>query len=172
MAENFVPLVFALACGGIFILALGAIGIFLIVYSVRSRRKTAASQTWPSTEGRITRAEVKQSASTDDDGDTSYTYYPTVAYEYTVAGRPYTGKLISFGGLKGQRTPAKAQDALLRFPAGVQVPVYYNPEKPAEAVLLREAGAAKWALGGGIFCLAFGACIACPLAIGVWRNWM
>jgi len=164
------PLAFALVCGSVFILALGAIGAFLIVYGVRSRKKAAASQAWPSTEGWITSAEVWESRSTDDEGHVRYAYYPTVAYTYTIEGRSYAGKQISFGGVRGHGTPTKAQEALTRFPVGAQVSVYYDPTNPAEAVLVREEGAAKWALAGGIFCLALGACIACPLAIGVVRN--
>lgn len=169
---NVVPLGFALLCGGVFVLALGTIGVFLVLYAVRSRKKAAASQAWPTAQGWITQSQVKQSASTDDEGRTRYAYYPTVVYEYVVADQTYSGKQISFGGVKGSSAPDKAQAALAPYPPGGQVSVIYNPENPAEAVLQRGAGAANWALGGGIFCLVLVVCIACPLAIGVVRNWL
>jgi hypothetical protein len=164
-----VPLSFALLCGGVFVLALAALGIFLVIYGARSRQKAGASRTWPSIEGHILSAEVKQTQSTDDDGRVRYAYYPAVTYDYVVAGQAYTGTLISFGGVMAKSTPEKAQDALARFPEGSQASVYYNPANPAEAVLVREEGAAKWALWGGIFCLVLAACIACPLVIGAVR---
>ncbi len=170
MSGNLVPLLFALLCGGIFILALAALGVFLIVYSVRSRKKAEASQSWPSTIGRITVAEVKQSASTDDDGRTSYAYYPSVAYEYQVAGQTYTGKRIAFGGVHASGSSSKAAAELARFPVGGQVTVYYNPEKPGEAVLERRAGGFAWGMVVGVICLLLGACIACPLLVGIVTN--
>ncbi|MBU1662097.1 MAG: DUF3592 domain-containing protein [Chloroflexi bacterium] len=140
MSENLVPLLLALLCGGIFILAFSTLGIFLIIYSIRSRKKAEVSQAWPSTLGQVITAEVKQSTSTDDDGETHYSYYPSVEYEYQVGGQTYTGKRIAFGGIKGHGSESKAAADLARFPTGSQVTVYYNPEKPKEAVLERRAG--------------------------------
>ncbi len=170
MPENFVPLLFALLCGGVFVLALVALGVFLIVYSMRSRKKAEASQSWPSTVGRITAAEVKQSVSRDDDDREHYAYYPSVEYEYQVAGQTYTGKRIAFGGTVATSNPNQAAAQLDRYPVGGEVTVYYNPEKPSEAVLERKAGGFAWGLAVGIVCLVLGACIACPLLIGVVRN--
>lgn len=170
MPENLVPLLFALLCGGVFVLALAALGIFLIVYSVRSQKKAEASQAWPSAVGQVTAAEVKQSVSTDDDGNTSYAYYPSVTYEYQVADQVYTGKRIAFGGIVASGSSAKAAAELARFPVGGQVTVYYDPGKPGEAVLERKAGGFTWGLAVGAVCLLLGACIACPLLVGIVNN--
>ncbi|MBN1979605.1 MAG: DUF3592 domain-containing protein [Anaerolineae bacterium] len=170
MLGDLFPLIFALFCGGIFIVALAALGIFLIAFSLRSRKKAAASQSWPATFGQITKAEVKQSASTDDDGRTTYAYYPAVEYTYQIGGQTYTSKRMSFGGVVAYGSWAKAEAGLARFPVGSQVTVYYNPEKPAEAVLEQKAGGFAWGMIVGAVCLALGACIACPLLIGIATN--
>lgn len=170
MPDNLIPLLFALLCGGVFVLALVALGVFMIAYSVRSRKKAEASQSWPSTVGQVIAAEVKQSVSTDDDDRVRYASYPSVEYEYQVAGQTYTGKQIAFGGVVATGNRNKAAAQLARYPAGGQVTVYYNPEKPSEAVLERKAGGFTWGLVVGIFCLVLSACIACPLLIGVVRN--
>ena len=170
MTDNLFPMLLALLCGGIFILALGALGIFLIFYSIRSRKKAEASQAWPSTMGRIVAAEVKRSVSTDDDDRTRYSYYPSVQYEYSVGSQTYTGKRIAFGGVTGYSSESRAAADLAHFPQGSQVAVYYNPEKPGEAVLERKAGGFAWGMVVGIICLLLGACIACPLLVGVVNN--
>jgi len=167
MPGDLFPLIFALLCGGIFVLALAALGIFLIAFSLRSRRKAAASQSWPVTHGQITKAEVKQSASTDDDGRTTYAYYPAVEYAYQIGEQTYTGKRMSFGGVVAYGSRSKAEANLARFPVGGQVAVYYNPEKPSEAVLEQKAGGFAWGMIVGAICLVLGACIACPLLMGI-----
>jgi hypothetical protein len=161
------PMWFALICGGFFILLLLALGGGLIFYGARSRQKAEASQSWPNTVGQITRSQVKQSTSTDDDGRTSYSYYPSVEYTYQVAGQNYTSKRTVFGALRGYGNPAKAEADLQRYPLGAQVAVYYDPEKPGEAVLERKAGALSGMMIIGIICLVLSLCIACPLLIGV-----
>jgi uncharacterized membrane protein len=48
--------------------------------------------------------------------------------------------------------------------------VYYNPEKPAEAVVEQTSGGAKWALIVGIIILVIASCIAIGLLVGAIRN--
>lgn len=164
------PLLFALGCGGFFVLCLAAIGIFLIMFSLRSRRKAEASQGWPSVPGQVTAAVIKRSVSTDDDGHTQVSYYPAVEYAYQVGEQSYLGKRLAFGGVMAYKSEARAATVLQRYPAGAQVTVYYDPEKPADAVLERTAGGFKWGLAVGVVCLLLGVCIACPLLIGIIRN--
>jgi len=165
------PMGFALLCGGFFLLFTLAGGIALIWYSANSKKKAGASQHWPSAPGRITVSDVRQSSSTDDDGHISYSYYPRVEYEYSAAGQTYTSKQVAFGGVKGYGSPDKARADLGKYPVGQPVTAFYNPEKPSEAVLERIAGpGAKTAKIIGIILLVVSFCIACPLAIGVVRN--
>ena len=88
MSANTGPLIFSLLCGGLFALSAAGLGIFLIVFSLRSQKKASESQSWPKTNGRVTSASLKTSESVpDDDGRTYSLYYPLVKYEYTLNGQ-------------------------------------------------------------------------------------
>ncbi len=64
------------------------------------------------------------------------TYTPVVTYRYQVGGTAYRGV---DGGLGAAANEATArQDARARYPAGRELPVYYNRDDPAESVLYRE----------------------------------
>lgn len=167
MSGELFPILFANLCGGIFVLALLVLGIYLVVFSLRSKKKAEESQNWPGTSGTVTLAEVKRSVNRDEDGNESYAYYPSVEYTYPVGGQTLSGKRLAFGGMVAQKNPASVQKNLERYPVGGQVTVYYNPEKPSEAVLERQAGGLKWGLIVGIICLVLSLCIACPLLYGL-----
>ena len=140
MDQNLQPLIFSLLCGGFFALILGALGVFLIVFNLRSKKKAQASLSWSSTSGKVTKAEVKQGQGVEDeDGYSRTIYYPAVEYEYQPGEQVFTGQKISFGGKRTYVSKAKAAADLSQFPVGGQVPVYYNPAKPEEAVLERKA---------------------------------
>ena len=165
------PLGFGMLCGGFFFLLTLIGGILLIVYSEKSKKKANASQFWPNINGTITVSEVRQSSSTDDDGNTSYAYYPHVEYLYTLAGQNFTGKQIAFGGVQGFNSPGNAQVAISKYPINAPVWVFYNPQNPAEAVLERTlSGAGKVAKIIGIILVILSVLIACPLIIGLFRN--
>jgi hypothetical protein len=165
------PLIFALLCGGFFLLLTLGGGIALILYSQNSKKKAGASLQWPGVDGSITDSEVRESVSTDEDGGTSISYYPHVEYTYTVAGQSYTSKQVAFGGVKGYNDRDRARADLAKYPPGARVQVFYNPQKPREAVLERVAGAgAKTAMIMGIILLVLSVLIACPLLIGIIRN--
>ena len=170
MSGNIVPILFANVCGSIFVLFLLALGIFLVIFNLRSKKKAEGSQNWPSTAGSVTLSEVKQTTSTDDDGHESHGYYPLVNYTYQVAGQNYTGKNITFGSKLGYNQPAKASADLARYPLGAAVSVYYDPQKPSDAVLERRAGGFKLGLVIGIICLVLGVCIGCGLLIPLIRT--
>ncbi len=165
------PLGFGLLCGGFFFLLTLAGGAGLVWYSINSKKKAGASLQWPSAPAVITVSDVRESASTDEDGHTSYSYYPRVEYTYEAAGETRTSKQVAFGGTQGYSSPDKARLDLAKYPAGAAVTAYYNPEKPGEAVLERAAGSgAKTAKIMGIILIVISACIACGLLVGVVSN--
>ena len=168
--SGLVPILFANLCGGIFVLALLVLGIYLVVFSFRSKRKAEESQNWAGTPGTVTLAEVKRSVNRDEDGNESYDYFPKVEYSYQVGGETLTGKRLAFGGILAQKNPASVQKTLEHYPVGGQVTVFYDPNKPSDAVLERQAGGLKWGLVVGIICLVLSLCIACPLLISLIRN--
>ena len=170
MSENAVPLIFALVCGGFFALVSLGGGAGLLIWGQRSRRKAQASQSWPSISGEIVQAEVRTSTTHDDEGNVEYSYYPSVTYAYSVEGKPYSSSQIAFGGTIGYNQRAKAEAKLNDYPVGKPVTVYYNPEKPSEAVLERQASGARWlSVIGGIL-MTIGLCISCGLLVSVVNN--
>lgn len=165
------PLGFATICGGFFLLITLVGGILLILFSRKSKKKTGASQNWPGIPGMVYVSEVRESASTDDDGHTRIAYYPHIEYSYSIIGQTYTSKQIAFGGVQGFNNPGQAQTTVGKYKVNSPVQVFYNPENPAEAVLERVAGGgAKTAQVIGIILLVISVMIACPLIIGLIRN--
>lgn len=58
---------------------------------------------------------------------------PDVAYSFSVAGRGYQGKRVSFGDISGQFT----EETVRRYPVGSVVTVHYDPADPTDCVLER-----------------------------------
>lgn len=123
---------------GLFLILLG--GVFLIVGLVATKRAKTA-QSWPSIPGTVNRTDVVEHEDSDSDGFTSVTYEPVVEYNYAVMGQPFTSKRIAFG--TNRYNYKKAQEIVSKYPAGARVNVFYNPEKPKDAVLETVAAGGK-----------------------------
>jgi hypothetical protein len=81
-------------------------------------------------EGRVEQSAVKQ----EDSGD-STSYSVEIRYQYEVAGRRYHSDRFRYGD--PPTSGEWAHEIVAARPAGVRVAVYYNPQDPADAVLLR-----------------------------------
>ncbi len=165
--SSIVAMVGGLFCIGVFVLAFGGGGAYLVYRALQDRKKAAESVSWPSTGGQITEARVERTEHTDSDGDSSYSYVPTVRYSYQVGEQVLTGKRIGFGFGKGYGRPAKAEAALARFAVGSAVTVYYNPADPADAVLERTATGLTAGLIVGVALLLVAACLGCPMLVAL-----
>ena len=96
---------------------------FAIWNAWRTIQTAKASASWPTTEGTVTASDtVKQ----------MFRAQPRVSYSYTVDGKPYTGRRVSFAAAV---PPKETPSVLARYPVGQSVTVRYAPEKPAESVL-------------------------------------
>ena len=118
--------------------------LFLIIGLVLTLRVKAASN-WPTTTGVMLKSEVVERITKQRTSDrrlhTFTAYEPVVEYQYTINGKTFTGKRLSFGLT---RLPLeKAQELSSKFPVNAQVPVYYNPRRPKDSRLeVTAAGAA------------------------------
>jgi uncharacterized protein DUF3592 len=102
-----------------------------------TRRKVVQASTWSFTMGTVISSTLERRSSED-----RYSYYPVVNYSYQVMGQPYQGNRIMPGPAVGG---SGAQKVVARYPAGAQVMVYYDPNRPSEAVLERSLpGYIKW----------------------------
>ncbi len=121
------PLLFAIPFVLIFLL--------LFVGGLRAMLKERASVSWPSTQGLIADAHIKEKLSKN-----GMRYKPRVEYTYTVKGRAHTSNTINFGGRKAIQSREEAEEYLRPFQKGNTVQVFYNPSKPQESCLLPGKG--------------------------------
>ncbi|WP_413876242.1 DUF3592 domain-containing protein [Albidovulum sp.] len=99
---------------------------------------------WRTAPGRITRSRAvtrklrgldsHDRARADQDLETRN--FADIGYEYRVGGRRLTGKRVSIGEDLGDWQVA---ETLARYPEGAPVLVHYDPARPSEAVLERDA---------------------------------
>ncbi len=151
-----------LTLGGCFFSLFALIGAGLLAGYYWGRKKAQASLSWPHTQGKVLESYVRQDTREDfEDNTTTVVYFPEVRYGYTVNGEEYVGRQISFGGVPGGTRPSLAQKVVDRYPEGAEVTVYYNPDKPSEAVLEHGAPSSALLVIGGIL-LALG---LCPLGL-------
>jgi hypothetical protein len=151
-----IPIVF-----GLFAILFG--GVFLF-NGLRGRQQSDASRGWPTAPGRVTAAVMHTRTNFSSDGAPTVSYQPVVDYDYAVIGAPYHASRIAFGADSFGRRQAEA--VLAKYPPGSAVRVYYNPEKPDEAVLEQSAkGTLVFMIVGGLFTL-IGLCVIC-VGLGV-----
>jgi hypothetical protein len=130
-------------------LLLGGLGAGMAFFGWWSRRRVEASQSWFPAAGMITAATLKKHYRKG-----GMDYEPYVEYTYTIMGTPYTGKRLCFGTLRLNQK--KAWEKLGLYPKNGKVIVYYNPEKPTESVLEREAPGVGGMMVGGVLIALFG----------------
>ena len=137
-----------MAAGGITGAGLLAIGLY-------QRRRMRASQDWLQTVGTIRKSAIVVHSDQESTG-----YAVSVEYEYTANGATYTGRRIGFSTRQYARKK-RAQAELQRYPPGSPVVVYFDPQKPADAVLVRSYPDSLVLLGFGILLLGI-------VAAGLW----
>lgn len=131
MSEFVLPLTAGLLCIGLAVIAVGGVIVLLVVTRNRKQQQGAVCPDWPAVPGRVIAARVEESVRTRVDDDAFFS--PIVEFEYTVAGRVFTGRQ-ALG--RPSNLEALAKRALAHYPPGTQVQVNFNPEKPEEARLL------------------------------------
>lgn len=132
------------------------IGIVCLFIALRNRQRAQASAEWHSAPGtllsfKITKGKTKHQTH----------YYPHLKYEYTLNGTRYTSDRISFGYL-AYDSEDEAKSELEQRVGKNPVTVYYDPQNPKDAVLLRDA------TSGSLSLIIIGvALIVAPILIGL-----
>ena len=107
-------------------------GVASIIIAIRNAVRGYATRNWQRVPGRILRSFVLVYTGDDGKGCTA-----TVEYEYRAAdGSAYKGTRLRFGHT-GSWTRARAERLLAPFPPGATVDVFFDPGRPADAVLVR-----------------------------------
>ncbi len=124
------------------------IGVFLLIFGVKSVSRAGKSVHWPRAAGVVREAWVEE-----DPFDNTYGFI--LRYEYDVDGTTYTGDTVDFGDY-GSSNPSHAQGIVDRYPEGKEVAVYYMPEKPDVCVLEPGLKPYIWLapIGGLVFLVA------------------
>lgn len=139
----------------LFACAISVVGAYTLVWLPIWLRKIRKMEAWPETTGQI----IESTAAGEwDNLNSSLTliYKPKIAYRYVVNGQEYTGRTI--GPTEINTTLRRhAEDKIKQYPIGRTVPVFYDPFRPNDAVLQKEADSlavASFGLVGGVFLVA------------------
>ena len=110
------------------------IAIFYLACSWPRYRRDMESVHWPTTQGVITESQLKPGYVRILGTPTIAGHYADVRYRYTVGATVFLGDRISFDpSLRSEESARKEFD---RYPVGKILSAYYDPAKPAVAVLV------------------------------------
>ncbi len=143
---------------GLAILFIG-IGLVLILINQRNKRRAQKSMGWYETHGTVDRSQVRVENdvfSDDEQGASQPMYSADVAYSYQVKDMVYTSDRISFGGKSSSSNRLKAEEIVERYPVDSEISVFFDPEKPQDAVLERTYQGSNIFLGTGIGFIVIG----------------
>jgi hypothetical protein len=131
-------------------LALGAVSVVLIVFGFAATRTPGKSKDWPTVTGQVLASTITYRSGSRG----SRSPYPFVMYTYQVAGQQYQSQRIYFGSEVGG---SAMTGVIKKYPIGAQIPVYYNPQNPADAVLEHSSPASKVLIWIGLILIAVAA---------------
>jgi hypothetical protein len=115
-----------------------------------------ATLSYHETQGQVLQSDVK----THDTDEGSNTFSLEVSFHYQVSGKEYVSNRYRFGSLSASDSFAhQMSEQLSEQPA---VPVYFNPAKPSEAVLV------KGLEGIDLFCILFLTPFNMVMLVGWW----
>lgn len=138
----------------VFMIVICAVGVLFMYKAVSGRLKSNKAKSWPTVPGRVLTSEVIEDRFRNATGKASIAYVPDVTFEYNVNGTSYTSKNVIFGETTYDYLTASR--ICEKYAVDTTPPVYYNPERPSEAVL------APWSTEGarsfipGIFFIVAG----------------
>lgn len=119
----------------------------IAVAAVYKYLQVRAAADWPSTPGKVVvSTSQRRKVETFDDNreggrGEEERNFAKIVYEYTVSGQKLRNDRVSIGEDLGNFEVA---EIIARYPVGTIVTVYYNPRKPREAVLERDAPKGLW----------------------------
>lgn len=126
---------------------LSLLGIALLAFGIVFLQDGLESAGWPRVEGRVLRSEVRVDV-TQRRGATRRgvrRYYAEVTYQYDARGATYTSSRYALGETSEKyQERADAEAVAAGFRTGQPIPVYYDPNYPASAVLEAGAGIGAW----------------------------
>jgi hypothetical protein len=110
-------------------------GLFFAGYGYTAYRQGLASENWSKANGTVIKSEIVKRTRTTGTGTNRrkvVEHIPQVAYAYKVNGHSYQSSRITFGAIN----KLNAGKTVQRYAKGKNIEVFYDPQKPDEAVLM------------------------------------
>ncbi|MBK1791895.1 DUF3592 domain-containing protein [Persicirhabdus sediminis] len=108
--------------------------------------KAKDSESWPSTQGTIITSELSRDDSYDSEtGQKTTMYSANIVYEYSVDGVRRSCDAVSFVSVSGSDL-TDARKNLSRYPYGMTVAVYYDPDNADDAILEPGVQQSTWSV--------------------------
>ena len=127
---------------------LTAIGLLFAIAAVVSWRRGLSSLAWPQTTGVVLTSSLTEAFAMLE---VSVPETHNLIYEYEVGGIKYSSNTIAYTHIR------KASENKEKYRVGLNVSVYYNPEKPKMSVLEPGVGNANtWTIFGSIILFSIG----------------
>ena len=147
------------AFGGLVLLGL-ATAVFGVYFIFLGNEAGA----WRETQGTVVSATVESRTSMRSQSagqrQRQREFYPSFTYRWTVDGTTYTGSRYQLGANAESYYFAdreKAREEVEKHPAGTAIPVFYDPDDPSQAVLVRAVSAGVYVpLPLGLIMMALG----------------
>ncbi|HEX8324707.1 MAG TPA: DUF3592 domain-containing protein [Tepidisphaeraceae bacterium] len=134
--------------GGVFVL-IGVVAFFFT--AVRPTYRAYQAKRWPTTNGVVLQSRLKWDSHTRS----PTAYRPDIRYGYTVDGRAFESSAYDVGGgFVSSRFNRIVFGVVDAHPPGQPVTVYYDPDDPADAVLVTDRPGPLWV--SFLFLLGFG----------------
>lgn len=117
------------------------IGLGMILWNLFSYHKAQQATSWQSVSGKVLESFVQVK-----NGSRGAMYKPEIRYEYKVNGEYFIADCWRFGAVAKSWGKAQSNQVAAEYPVGRSVTVFFNPERPQEAVL--EPGKTDWSGAG------------------------
>ncbi len=103
-----------------------------LYFTFVSAPKALNTNDWPYVQGKVMQSELIARKRTTKNSDIVTVYSAKIHFIYALEGKTYTGLQTKWA----DRNPAKIRVLIKKeYPPGAEVTVFYNPQKPNEAVL-------------------------------------
>jgi hypothetical protein len=131
-----------------------SVGAMLLRKGNRYLRIASAAAQWPIVTGQVVSTEIVKRIDRTEDGPSTY-FIPQVHYVYNADGVSRDGSVIQVGlENRGYSLEQRAREHVARYSVGSNVPVRYDPQNPANAVLeLGQVGGGSNLLAGTLLML-------------------
>jgi hypothetical protein len=130
----------------IFPLIFIVVGASLVIFGIRDIFRAKASDSWPATTGTVIKSSVESyqsSSGSKRNAGGSTMYHADISYEFTVEGRTFNGKRVSYGDYNSSNQ-SHAQGIVDHYPKGKAVSVHYMSGNPDECLLQPGLEAMSW----------------------------